>query len=412
MIYRIWLTRTLRSAGIAVAVASIAIDVQASTLAELSQRLTLVSADQNAWARVSVAGELGVYVPDEPPIGLLFADDSLFVAPRVALALDAGTGARLRGHLALRADRGFDPGSERSGEVRFDEYFLQADVLDAMRGRVRLGKFATAFGTWVERHRAWDNPLISAPAIYEEMVTVTDQAAPASVPEFVARRDAPPNKPGWVPIVWGPSYATGVSLAGGAGPLDAVVEVKSAALSSRPNTWDALERGVPSRATVTGRLAWHPSPTWSLGTSWSRGPYLQKDARDTLPDGASERDFDQTTLGLDLTYERHRVQVWSELVRARFEVPRVGDVGALSGFVELRYKPVPRVWLAARWNQSWFDRIPEQRESWGRDLQRLDLGIGYRHDAHMQAKVELSHMDGARGTRGRYLIAAQLAMWL
>jgi hypothetical protein len=215
-----------------------------------------------------------------------------------------------------------------------------------------------------------------------------------------------------VPIVWGPSYATGASLEAGAGAFDAVVEVKNAALSSRPDTWDALGESYPDRPTVTGRIAWHPSASWTVGGSLSRGPYLQDDARATLPAGASIDDFDQSTVGLDLTYELHRVQVWSELVRARFEVPTVGEVEALSGFVELRYKAMPRVWLAARWNQAWFERTPGLRESWDRDLRRIDLGLGYRHDAHVQAKLEVSHADQAGGnTTGRYLAAAQLTIW-
>jgi hypothetical protein len=399
--------------GAVVFLASAPLDIHASTFAEnLGQRLTFVSPERDTWARISFSGDVGVYAPDRPAIGLLFADDALFMAPRVGLALDAGKGARLRAHAMLRADRGFDPGSERHGDVRFDEYYLQADLFDAARARLRVGKFATAFGGWVERHRAWDNPLISAPAVYEDMVTVTDRSVPASVAEFAARRNAPENKVGWVPIVWGPSYATGASLTAGAGPVDALVEVKNAALSSRPNTWDALDRSAPDRLTVTGRLAWHPSPTWTLGTSWSRGPYLQKDARATLPENSGVDDFDQTTVGLDLTFERHRLQLWSELVRVRFEVPRVGDVEAHSGFIELRYKTVPRVWLAARWNGSWFDRIPGRRESWDRDLQRIDLGVGYRHDAHMQAKLEVSHADQSGGnTNGQYLITAQFSMW-
>jgi hypothetical protein len=401
-----WLLGALIASGAA-------LDVRSQELLEaLGERLTYTAADGEAWARLSAMGDVTAYAPDRPAPGLLFTDDATFVAPRLILSLDAGAGDRFSAHAQLRADRGFDPGLERRGDVRFDEYYLQAQMLDDWRVQVRVGKFATVFGGWVERHQVWDNPLITAPALYEDMVTVTDQAAPAGLDAFAARRDMPENKAGWVPIVWGPSYATGASISAGTGALDFFVEVKNAALSSRPTAWDAVRDGFETRPTVTGRIAFHPSAVWTLGASFSQGPYLREDARPTLPPGTRLNDFDQTTAGLDLTYELHRLQIWSELVRARFEVPRVGEVEATSGFVELRHKVAPQFWLAGRLNRSWFDDTPGLDRPWDRNLTRLDLALGYRYSSHIQAKLEYSHGDQAgRNTMGKRLVAAQLALW-
>jgi hypothetical protein len=386
------------------------------SLDALGERLTFSSAGGEMWARLSSTQDLTVYVPEaDPPDthapGLLFSDDSVFVAPRLSVSLDAGIGERLLAHAQLRADRGFDPGSDEDGEVRFDEYFLEGRFLDG-RVQIRAGKFATAFGGWVNRHLAWDNPLITAPAIYEDILTIGDQATPASLDELAARLDSPENKPGWVPMVWGPSYASGAALSLAGGPLDVTVEVKNAALSSRPRFWDVGKRDFGDGPTVTGRVGWHPAPAWTLGTSFSHGPYLQKDARATLPASADIDDFGQTMIGLDLTYERHRLQIWGELVRAEFELPRIGDVAAVGGFVEIRYKTAPRIWIAGRWNQTWFDDIPGLDRSWDRDLRRLDLGLGYRHNAHFQGKLEVSVGDRTgRDTVGNQLVAAQLVLW-
>lgn len=387
-----------------------------ASLDALGERLTFQSADGARWARISSTQDLTVYVPEaDPPEthapGLLFADDSVFIAPRLSLSFDAGIGDRLLAHALLRIDRGFDPGADEDGDLRFDEFFLEGNLFDG-RVRIRGGKFATAFGGWAGRHLAWDNPLITAPAVYEDMVTVGDQAAPGILDDFAARRDAPENKPGWVPMVWGPSHASGAALSAGGRSLDVTVEVKNAALSSRPVSWDLWERDFDAGSTVTGRLGWHPTAAWTLGTSFSRGPYLQETAGPTLPAGSGLDDFDQTVLGLDLTYERHRLQLWGELLRTEFAVPRVGEVDAVGGFVEIRYKAAPRIWFAGRWNQTWFDDTPGRDTSWDRDLRRLDLGLGYRHNAHFQAKFELSIGDQSGGdTSGNRLAAAQLVLW-
>jgi hypothetical protein len=380
-----------------------------NTLDTLGNRLTFLSADGKTWARIGSMTDLSVYAAEEPAPGLLFSDADPFLAPRVSVTGDAGIGDRVLMHVRLRADRGFDPGADKHGDVRLDEYFLQVNLFEPGRAQLRVGKFATAFGGWVSRHLAWDNPLVTAPALYEDMVTVKDAAAPPDLAEFVARRDHPETKSTWVPVVWGPSYATGASVSGGVGDFDVTVEVKNSALSSRPAVWD---RGFDTDPTVTGRVGWHPAPAWTLGVSYSQGPYLRERAEPTLPAGAEVDDFDQTTLGLDLTYERHHLQLWSELARSTFEVPQVGDVKVLGGFVEVRYKPAPRLWIAGRWNQSWFDDIPTLDTSWDRDLRRADLALGYRHSAHVQAKLEYSVGDQAgRNTNGNHLVAAQLVVW-
>lgn len=387
----------------------LATGAQAATLDALGRQLTFTTADGSRWARLSGMTDLTLLAAEQPPPGLLFSDDDVIVAPRLSLSADAGLGERLSGHVQARIDRGLDPLTKSDGDVRLDQYFLQVDMTAAARARLRVGKFATAFGGWVERHLAWDNPLITAPAVYDDLVAVTAPAAPPDPADFAGRRDAAENKDTWVPIVWGPSYATGASLAAGAGDFDLVLEVKNSSLSSQPAVWDD---GFDTDPTYTGRLSWRPRPEWTVAASHSRGPYLLERAQPTLPPGADVDDFDQTTTGLDVTYERHRLQIWAELVRSSFDVPRVGEVDVTSGFVELRYKPAPGWWLAGRWNGSRFDHAPGTRRSWDRHLTRLDLAVGYRHTAHLQAKLEYSIGEQAgTDTNGNHVVAAQLVLW-
>jgi len=372
------------------------------------QPLSIQSDDGDPWAQLSVLADLTAYAADEPPPGLLFDADGSFVQPRIGFLLDAGVGPRLTGHLQLQVDRGFDPGRKRGGDVRFDEYYVQVSMIDAARMQLRVGKFVTAFGGWVSRHRSSDNPLISAPVPYEDMTTITDQVVPGGVGGFVNRRNLPEIKRSWVPVVWGPSYATGVSMSGGLGDVDVVVEVKNASVSSRPETWDALEKGFTTDPTYTGRVAWHPMPEWTLGLSHSRGPYLQDTARRLVPLDRSVNDFDQTTTAVDLTFERRQLQLWAEIMHSTFEVPRVGDAELLTGFVEVRYKVAPRWWLAGRWNRSIFDEVRNATSRWDRHLTRIDVGVGFRQDANLHFKLEYNRGQQSGGNiNGRDQVALQ-----
>ena len=367
--------------------------------------------DGDPWGQLSVLADLTAYAADQPPPGLLFDADGSFLQPRLGLLLDAGAGPRLTGHLQLQLDRGFDPGRKRRGDVRFDEYYVQANVIDAARMQLRVGKFATAFGGWVNRHRSSDNPLISAPVAYEDMTTITDQVLPGTVGGFVNRRNIAEIKHAWVPVVWGPSYATGASVSGGFSDFDLVVEVKNAAISSRPETWDAVAEGFTSDPTMTGRLAWHPRPEWTLGMSHSRGPYLQDTTRRLLPADKDVNDFDQTTTAIDLTFERRQLQLWAEIMCSSFEVPRVGDAELLTAFVEVRYKIAPRWWLAGRWNRSIFDEVRNSTRSWDRHLTRIDVGLGFRQDANLLFKLEYNRGQQSGGdVNGRDQVAVQAVL--
>ena len=375
------------------------------------QPISIQANDGNPWAQLSALADLTAYAASEPPPGLLFDAGGSFVQPRIGLLLDAGVGPRLTGHLQLQIDRGFDPGLKRKGDVRFDEYYVQASVIDAARLQLRVGKFATAFGGWVSRHRSSDNPLISAPVPYEDMNTITDQAVPASVGGFVNRRNVSEIKHAWVPVVWGPSYATGGSVSGGLSDFDMVVEVKNASISSRPETWDALEEGFTTDPTFTGRVAWHPMPEWTLGLSHSRGPYLQDTTRRLVPADKTENDFEQTTTAIDLTFERRQLQLWAEIMRSTFEVPRVGDAKLLTAFVEVRYKFAPRWWVAGRWNRSIFDEVAHSARSWDRHLTRIDVGVGFRLDANLLFKLEYNRgQQSGSNINGRNQVAVQAVL--
>ncbi len=221
--------------------------------------------------------------------------------------------------------------------------------------------------------------MISAPLLYEDMVTVTDVMPPGSVDGFVSRRDVPENKPAWWPVVWGPSYATGISFSGGMGDFDFTLEAKNASVSSRPAVWDAIDTGWDTDPIWTGRVVWHPLPEVTVGVAHTTGPYLRARAERSIAASDSVNDFDQSVTAIDFTWERRQLQIWIEIMRAGFEVPRVGDVEMTGEFAEVRWKFAPQWWLAARWNRSVFDEVPSRWQALVKQRFRWDGDNSVRH---------------------------------
>lgn len=358
--------------------------------------------------------DLELYTIDQRPPGLLFADpgdDALF-RPRLTLNGDLFAGEHFYGFLKFRWDDGFDPASRGSGEARLDEYFLRASAADGAFN-FQAGKFATVFGNWAgqPRHEPWDNPFITAPLPYENVTSVVDHAAAPGPAALTGRTGMPNNLRTWVPVIWGPAYTTGLAAFGAVDKFNYAVEIKSRAPSSRPSTWEDWDFSNP---TVAGRLGYAPNAAWNLGTSASLGPYLSDLAASTLPPGAGLGDFDQTNIGVDLRFARHRFELWSEVIYSRFEVPNAGDQPeAWSYYIEGRYKLTPNVFAALRWNQQFFRDLdtPAGAVNWDNDIYRVDAALTWRAARHLQFKLQYSYTRQDAGIQnGENLVAGQMTL--
>jgi predicted porin len=247
---------------------------------------------------------------------------------------------------------------------------------------------------------------------------ITDETAPETLQAFLARRKLADRKPYWVPLVWGPGYATGGSIFGCVGRFEYAAEAKNAALSARPEEWDARHRGFDA-PTASGRLGWRPAAAWALGVSGSSGPYLRERASRTLAPGRDVGDFRETVVGADLSYARRHLQVWAEFLAGRFEVPiarpaRTVDADTAAYYLEGRYKVTPSLFAALRWNQQFFGEVPDGQggqRAWDRNAWRVDTALGYRFDRHLQAKLQYSvGQQAGRVQQGEQLVAAQMTL--
>ena len=376
----------------------------------LDNALTITAFDGNLRARLSGTIDTEFYNFQQPAPGLIDSEiDNLF-NPRLTLFLDAQLGSQIYFFAQSRLDRGFDP-SDRGAQVRLDEYALRFTPWDDGRFNLQAGKFATVVGNWVPRHLSWENPFINAPLVYDNITPISDKIAPASPLDFVHRFDN--GKYEFNPVIWGPSYASGISISGRLGRFDYAAEMKNASLSSRPESWNVTETDF-DHPTFSGRVGFRPNQIWNFGLSASDGPYFRSEAEQTLPPGRSIGDYQEFVLGQDAGFAWHHLQLWAEFYEARFEVPRVGDADTFAYYFEAKYKFTPQLFGALRWNQQLFSNIPDGaggQVRWSQDLWRIDVAAGYRFTSHIQLKLQYSFQQETTGPHDdNHLIAAQLTV--
>jgi hypothetical protein len=380
-------------------------------LDRLDSALTMSAFQDDLRARLSGTLDLEFYNFQQPAPGLINSNiDNLF-NPRLTLFLDAQLGSQGYFFAQTRVDRGFDP-SDQGAEIRLDEYALRITPWQDGRFTLQAGKFATVVGNWVPRHLSWDNPFINAPLVYENVTAIQDKYAPYSPAYFIyAPYDY--GKYRFNPVIWGPSYATGISVSGRLGLFDYAVEMKNASLSSRPESWYITENGFQN-PTFSGRLGFRPNEAWNFGFSASEGPYFRPQAEPTLPPGAGIDDFREFVLGQDASFAWHHLQVWAEVYEARFQVPTVGDADTFAYYIEAKYKFTPQLFGALRWNQQLFATINNgygAQEHWSPDLERIDVAATYRFTTHVQLKLQYSfqHETTAPG-QDNHLLATQFTL--
>src|SRR5436309_8224655 len=357
--------------------------------------------------RLSGTIDLEAYHFEQPPPGLIDSKIGNLFNPRLALFLDAQFGKQIYFFAQARLDRRFDP-SNHGAAVRLDEYALRLTPWEDGRFSLQIGKFATVVGNYVPRHLSWENPFVDAPLVYENITAISDKAVPASPRDFIHRFEAT-EKYEFNPVIWGPDYASGVSVSGRLGKFDYAAEMKNSSLSSRPESWSVTEIGF-SDPTFNARLGFRPNQAWNFGFSASDGAYFRPEAKRTLPRGRDIDDYRELVLGQDVSFALHHLQVWAEFYEARFEVPRVGDADTFAYYFEAKYKFTPQIFGAVRWNQQVFGKIDNDKH-WGNDLGKIDIAATYRFTPHAQLKLQYSFQQETAGPRDdNHLLAAQFTV--
>jgi hypothetical protein len=380
-------------------------------LDRLDTALTISAFQAKLRARFSGTLDLEIYHFDQPAPGLINSSIDTLFNPRLTLFLDTQVGSQIYFFAQSRVDRGFDP-SNHGAQIRLDEYALRITPWEDGRLTVQIGTFATVVGNWVPRHLSSYNPFINATLIYENDTPIKDKSATSS-PIVDVSGMYHYGKYRFNPVIWGPSYASGISVSGRLGRFDYAVEMKNASLSSRPESWNVTENGF-EHPTFNARLGFRPNEAWNLGLSASEGPYFRREAQSTLPPGRDIGDYREFVLGQDISFAWRHLQLWAEFYEARFEVPRVGDADTFAYYVEAKYKFTPQLFGAIRWNQQLFGTVSDgdgNNVRWSQDLARIDIAATYRFTTHTQLKLQYGFQHETTGPGDdNHLVAAQFTI--
>lgn len=382
--------------------------------------LTFSAGDTRYRARLSGTLDLEGYSMRLPAPGVIDGTQRQLFIPRLTVFLDAQFGRGVYVFAQARVDRGFDP-APGSLETRLDEYALRWSPRRDGRLTLQVGRFATVVGNWALRHGSWPNPFVTAPVPYEYLTGMWDTDALRSAATLLQWSHVRPGlsptvtaqeKTMRIPIVWGPSYATGAAVSADVGGFRFAGEVKTGSLSSRPQAWEH-PREFTTHPTVSGRIGYRASPLWNFGVSASAGTYLREFAASTMSPGYGRGDYRQLVLAYDVAFAWRHLQVWGEVYASRFEIPLVGDADTLAYYIEAKYKISPRWFGALRWNEQLFDHIVDRGRprEWGRQIWRVDVAPGYRFTAHTQVKFQYSLQHGdAEGRTFSHLVATQFTL--
>jgi hypothetical protein len=374
----------------------------------LDSALTFAAFQDNLRVRLSGRIDLEFYNFQQPAPGLIDSEiDNLF-NPRLTLFLDTQLGPYVYFFAQARVDRGFDP-SDHGAQIRLDEYALRITPWEDGRFTLQGGKFATVIGNWIPRHLSWENPFINAPLVYENVTPISDMFAPGSPYGFV--HGFVYNSVFWNPVIWGPNYASGVSISGRLGQFDYAAEMKNSSLSSRPDSWSLTRIGF-NNPDFSARVGFRPSQMWNFGFSASDGAYFRPEAQATLPRGRDIDDYREIVLGQDASLAWRHLQLWAEFYEARFQVPRIGNADTFAYYFEAKYKFTPQLFGALRWNQQIFGTVSDGEGGnirWDQNLGRVDIAAGYRFTSHTQLKLQYSFQKETSGPgTDNHIFAAQL----
>jgi len=263
------------------------------------------------------------------------------------------------------------------------------------RLKVEAGKFVAPFGNFQPRRFAPHNFVYGYPLFYEYRTALTANSVPRSRETLLGARGGA-NRDDGLALIARQAYISGAQFFGKLGPFGYNLGLANGALCN-PTT---VSEG--KQPMVFGRLHAQPAIGLTLGASAASGIYLNRQniAPDLQPDKHRQNLF-----GVDLEYSRGYLVFFGEGAFSRWQSPRLGEsLEAMAFSAELRYKIMPRLFIAARYGRINFSKISDAQdvdadgqltEPWEFPLWRLESALGYNLSRHalLKAVWQLNRTD-------------------
>ena len=288
---------------------------------------------------------------------------------------------------------------------------------------VQVGRIPPVFGAFARRQYGSDNPVIGLPQAYQYLTSIRTDAVPATADDLVRMRGE-----GWlvrypignrvpaagVPLVASLQWDTGAQVRIGSAPFQFSAAITQGTLGQ------PLFRDDNDGKQLSGHVSVLPLPGLVLGASAARGEYLGRPALAALPPPLSAQSYDQTAWGGDVEYSRGHWVVRSEVIWSEWDMPAVsaplieGPLRARAAMVEGRYKLMPGLWLAARFDDHAFTEIDSSsgRITWEAPVRRFEVTAGYALHRYVHLKVgwQRNRRDGGEVHAQDFLVG-QVLLW-
>lgn len=273
----------------------------------------------------------------------------------------------------------------RGWEVRVYTAAL-AYKISGDRLQVEAGKFAAPFGNFLPRRFAPQNFVYGYPLFYEYRTSLSSgQFLPDHQALLGARGHTNPEA--GLQMLARNAYFTGARFFGKLGAVGYHLGLANGAPSNPAYVSES------KRLMFFGRLHLQPAIGLTIGASAANGGYLNNAVvKSAHPDLKPEK-YAHTLAGVDVEYSRGYFVFFGEGVWSRWESPFIRDhLEALAFSAELRYKILPRLFVAGRYGRIRFSEIVDDRdldaaEPWEFPVWRLESAAGYNLSRHALVKA-------------------------
>ncbi len=255
---------------------------------------------------------------------------------------------------------------------------------------LEIGLIPWPIGDWAPRANSDKNPLIGIPTMYHYHTSLVQGVVVPSTDALIAAAGQGSygvSYAGWpgMPIIYDQWWDFGAAFLGSARPFEFAVGF----VNGSPGFPNPGVDHTPGKS-VMGRLGLAPMPSLRFGVSGSYGPYLDDGVEGSLSPGQKVGDFNQVLAMADVELSTGHAEFHAEGFSNMWETPTVGDLGVKGGYAELKYALPAGFYVAGRYDVMRFDDVVDSTGtalSWDADVDRLEVGAGYRVTKGVIAKV-------------------------
>lgn len=275
---------------------------------------------------------------------------------------------------------------------------------------VQAGRIPPVFGSFGLHAYGRDNVVIGQPLAYQYLTSLRPDALPGTIDDLLRMRGRG----------WQPSFTVGsTTLRPGIALVSASRWDTGLSATWRTAHLDlagALTRGAPSIPVVrdrngslmwAGRVAAHLPAGVTIGLSGARGQWIDDHVLSLVSSGPTPPSA-QAVVGTDVELGLGRWLVRSEWIHSTFELPIVvatpsdTRLGAWGGFVEGRYRLLPRWQIGVRLDRVSFSRVQGTASvastTWDAGVDRAEAVLGFRASRSLEFRGgwQQNWRDGGR----------------